>query len=66
VNLDEHPTVKQYRERQASAPVETDRSIALDANRLRQLCLDIGADDVGFKDSVPWSRKRCSADWPIC
>ena len=41
--LDEHPTVIRHRERpQATAPE------ALDAAWLRRLCLDAGADDVGF------------------
>ena len=40
----EHPTVKAHREK--SAPQKT--SEPLDAVWLRQLCLDAGADDVGF------------------
>src|SRR4051812_6661872 len=40
----EHPTVKAHRLR--SAPEKT--SEPLDAVWLRQLCLDAGADDVGF------------------
>ncbi len=45
--LDEHPTVKQYRETRASV-AETEQPAALDADWLRMLCLDAGADDVGF------------------
>jgi Fe-S-cluster-containing hydrogenase component 2 len=47
VNLEEHPTVKHFRTRSAgdAAP---DRSAPLDADWLRSLCLEAGADDVGF------------------
>jgi ferredoxin len=41
--LDEHPTVIRYR--QSSAHLAPN---VLDADRLRRLCLDAGADDVGF------------------
>ncbi len=41
--LDEHPTVVRYRQSQKKA-----RPDVLDAERLRRLCLDAGADDVGF------------------
>src|SRR5215813_15002545 len=45
--LTEHPTVKWFQERSNAA---TDRATApcLDAERLRQFCLEAGADDVGF------------------
>ena len=43
-SLKEHPTVTAYR--QKPAPEEASRP--LDAAWLRQLCLDAGADDVGF------------------
>ncbi len=47
--LAEHPTVKQFREREAAGneppPLST-----LDSNWLRQICLGFGADDVGFVD----------------
>jgi NAD-dependent dihydropyrimidine dehydrogenase PreA subunit len=48
--LADHPTVKQFRERQAagSGPVATPK---LDAAWLRQLCLEAGADDVGFVEA---------------
>ena len=45
--LDEHPTVKQYRESRASLS-EAHRPATLNADWLRELCLDAGADDVGF------------------
>jgi Fe-S-cluster-containing hydrogenase component 2 len=41
--LDEHPTVMAVRARTAPPPPE-----ALDAQWLKQLCLDCGADDAGF------------------
>jgi hypothetical protein len=41
--LDEHPTV--IRHRQSPAQLHPD---VLDADRLRRLCLDARADDVGF------------------
>jgi NAD-dependent dihydropyrimidine dehydrogenase PreA subunit len=41
--LDEHPTVIRHRERPKEAPPRV-----LDADRLRRICLDAGADDVGF------------------
>src|SRR5438445_6138592 len=45
--LSEHPSVKQfYQERANRGEVPTDQ--VLDAAWLRQLCLDAGADDVGF------------------
>ncbi len=47
MKLDEHPTVKRYREVQVST-IETQRPTMLVADELRQLCLDAGADDVGF------------------
>jgi ferredoxin len=46
-SLEEHPTVKQFREREAagSQPVKLE---TLDSAWLRQVCLEAGADDVGF------------------
>src|SRR4051812_19295070 len=41
--LAEHPTVVRYREQAKDAPAG-----AIDAQRIRRLCLDAGADDVGF------------------
>jgi ferredoxin len=41
--LDEHPTVIRHRQSPAKLPTDV-----LDAGHLRRLCLDAGADDVGF------------------
>jgi hypothetical protein len=48
--LEEHPTVKQFRER-AAGRTQVPETQVLDAAWLRQLCLDAGADDVGFVQS---------------
>jgi NAD-dependent dihydropyrimidine dehydrogenase PreA subunit len=45
--LSEHPTVKWFQERSNAATVQG-ASLSLDAKWLRQLCLEAGADDVGF------------------
>jgi hypothetical protein len=45
--LAEHPTVKQFREGEA-ARNEPVRLETLDSVWLRQMCLEAGADDVGF------------------
>lgn len=43
--FEQHPTVKRFREQE----VTREKSVTmLDADWLRQLCLDAGADDVGF------------------
>ncbi len=47
IQLDEHPTVKRFRERATPSPVSAPYA-SLEAEWLRQLCLDSGADDVGF------------------
>ena len=47
VQLAEHPTVKVFRERQLEGPHPSAPDV-LDSAWLRQLCLDAGADDVGF------------------
>jgi ferredoxin len=47
VQLAEHPTVKVYRERQLEGPPPSAPDV-LESAWLRQLCLDAGADDVGF------------------
>ncbi len=41
--LDEHPTVVRFRQSQRTPPPKI-----LDAERFRRLCLEAGADDVGF------------------
>src|SRR5438874_13730406 len=43
--VNEHPTIAAIRARQTEPPKTSE---ALDAGWLRQLCLDAGADDVGF------------------
>jgi len=48
MKLDDHPTVKTFRDRAASADVAEVLAAPLDAERLRRLCLDCGADDVGL------------------
>jgi len=48
--LAEHPTVKQFREQRAHR-TDLPETQVLDAAWLRQLCLDAGADDVGFVES---------------
>ena len=45
--MEEHPTVKQFREREALGH-EPRRLATLDPAWLRQLCLEAGADDVGL------------------
>lgn len=47
MKLEEHPVVKRVLER-SGADAGTDRSAPIDADWLRRLCLDGGADDVGF------------------
>jgi hypothetical protein len=48
--LAEHPTVKQFREREAAGN-EPLRPQTLDSAWLRQVCLEAGADDVGFVEA---------------
>jgi len=45
--LAEHPTVKQFHEREAQG-AHTERPGVLDAGWLRQVCREAGADDAGF------------------
>ena len=47
MNLAEHPTVKAFYEKAAQAPTPS-APTKLDANWLRQLCREAGADDVGL------------------
>ena len=47
MKLEAHPTVLQYREQERMSMV-SNGSKTLDAEWLRQLCLEAGADDVGF------------------
>src|SRR6266850_1600873 len=48
--LAEHPVVKKFREREAAGN-ELARLQTLDSTWLRQVCLEAGADDVGFVES---------------
>jgi ferredoxin len=48
--LSEHPTVKHFHA-QRTDPAPLAATQILDATALRQLCLDAGADDVGFVES---------------
>jgi ferredoxin len=48
--LAEHPTVKQFREREAAGN-EPIRLQTLDSAWLRQVCVEAGADDVGFVEA---------------
>ncbi|MCG8425092.1 MAG: hypothetical protein MJE77_45005 [Proteobacteria bacterium] len=73
MNLSSYPTVVKIRKR-SSAPAlarETDMERPLDVAWLRRLCLDAGADDVGFvavdrpeiadqRDVAPRARSSCS------
>lgn len=43
--FEQHPTVKRFREQEAT---REESVTTLDADWLRQLCLEAGADDVGF------------------
>jgi len=45
--MDEHPTERQFRQREAAGE-EPARLEALDREWLRQVCLEAGADDLGF------------------
>jgi Fe-S-cluster-containing hydrogenase component 2 len=48
MNLAEHPTVRHFHETHGSRPELADPPQPLDADWLRQLCLDCGADDAGL------------------
>src|SRR4030095_13600867 len=43
---DQHPSIKKFRERSSASLNQG--PITLDANELRDICLQAGADDVGF------------------
>jgi len=45
-NLNEHPTVKRYNE--SDSVSRPRQSLSMSSRTLRQMCLDVGADDVGF------------------
>lgn len=46
-SLNNHPTVKRYHEKKASATLQTNAT-KLSAGQLRKMCLELGVDDVGF------------------
>jgi Fe-S-cluster-containing hydrogenase component 2 len=48
VNVEDHPTVKWFREKAARRPSPVPAGGPLDAAWLRRLCLDCGADDAGL------------------
>ena len=47
MQLAEHPTVKLFEQKAAGRPAKTQRK-TLDADQLREICREAGADDVGF------------------
>jgi Fe-S-cluster-containing hydrogenase component 2 len=48
MNLNDHPTVRRFHEERAKGPGTGGDSKPLDADWLRQLCIDCGADDAGL------------------
>ena len=46
-NANDHPSIKRYNERKASAASRASAS-SLSAVQLREMCLKLGVDDVGF------------------
>ena len=60
MKLADHPTVQRYKEKNDARPQPVSLTV-LDADWLRQLCLDAGADDVGF---VEIGRPALAADRP--
>ena len=64
MQLAEHPTVKQFREQVAAGHLQPHPQ-KLDAAWLRQLCLQEGADDVGFVevDRPEIADQRADIDW---
>src|SRR5215813_792842 len=46
---DQHPSIKKFRERSSASINQAPRT--LDANELRDICLQAGADDVGFVEA---------------
>jgi len=54
MGLNNHPTVKRYNERKASATLHS-TPLKLNARDLRTMCLEAGGDDVGFVEITrPW------------
>src|SRR5215831_3359829 len=69
VNLEEHPIVKRILERSSGAERAGEVG-PLDGDWLRRLCLDAGADDVGFVEAAGLQPLcgmqvvcRCLPDW---
>ena len=48
LQIDEHPTVRDFRRKAAALPLAPLNSAPVDVGWLRRICLDAGADDVGF------------------
>ena len=46
--MEAHPTVRAFREREAAGEIEAPQTPQLQADWLRALCLECGADDCGF------------------
>ena len=62
----DHPTVQRFHELQAQQTQPPENPRVLEAEWLRQLCLDCGADDVGFVEldrpaMAVRGRKSCSS-----
>jgi hypothetical protein len=47
MDLNNHPTVKRFHERKAAATLHSN-PLKLSARELRKMCIEAGADDVGF------------------
>lgn len=66
--IDTHPTVRAHRAAHGAAPRATSGPVTLDAADLRRLCLDAGADDVGFvalaRPELDDQRDSIAAFWP--
>jgi len=57
--LEVHPTVRKFRQQQASAEEQSTQKQFIDSEWLKTICLKAGADDVGF---VPIDHPGLSAD----
>ncbi len=62
MNLDEHPTVRRFRD--SDRPDNAEPPKPLDAAWLRQLCLDCGADDAGLVETSPSGPGRSAGRHP--
>lgn len=65
--FDNHPTVKRWREKSASKPPT--KTAKLNRDSLRSLCLEMGADDVGFveigRDAIADQRPDILKAFPV-